>query len=72
MKKKSPIYIGLFFAICKIHHIRYKLALIRVPSHIHQLKNSELPQNEKMHFLLQVNTQFRSEGTKKFSLIVIG
>lgn len=34
--------------------------------HIHQLKNPELPQNEKMNFLLQVNTKFRSGGTIKF------
>lgn len=34
--------------------------------HTHQLKNSELPQNEKKNFLLQINTKFRPGGTKKF------
>ncbi|AJG85469.1 hypothetical protein FOR95_13475 [Bacillus anthracis] len=39
--------------------------------HTHQLKNSELPQNEKKNFLLQINTKFRPGGTKKFCLIVM-
>ncbi|PFQ87859.1 hypothetical protein COK28_22800 [Bacillus cereus] len=33
---------------------------IRGTPHAHQLKNSELPQNEKMRFLLQVSTKFCS------------
>ncbi|OPD43975.1 hypothetical protein BVG00_21250 [Bacillus cereus] len=33
---------------------------IVVQPHAHQLKNSELPQNEKKNFLLQINTKFRS------------
>ncbi|PFW86138.1 hypothetical protein COL27_05320 [Bacillus sp. AFS075960] len=33
---------------------------IRGIPHAHQLKNSELPQNEKMRFLLQVSTKFCS------------
>ena len=41
------------------------LAISWVPPHIHQLKNSELPQNEKMSFLLQVSTKFRSGGYYK-------
>lgn len=36
-----------------------------IPPHAHQLKNSELPQNEKKNFLLQINTKFLSGGTKK-------
>ncbi|WP_144502386.1 YolD-like family protein [Bacillus thuringiensis] len=39
---------------------------IGVPPHRYQVKNPELPQNEKMNFLLQVNTKFRSGGTIKF------
>ncbi len=37
-----------------------------IARHVHQLKNSELPKNEKMSFLLQFSTKFRSRNTIKF------
>ncbi|WP_025151037.1 hypothetical protein [Bacillus sp. H1a] len=48
----------------KLKLLRY--AMLGVSSHAHQLKNSKLPQNEKMSFLLPVSTKFRSGGTMKF------
>lgn len=39
-----------------------------VAPHTHQPKDSELPQNEKMSFLLQVSTHFHSGGYYKILL----
>ncbi|MBL2417100.1 hypothetical protein ELJ38_30565, partial [Klebsiella pneumoniae] len=38
--------------------------------HTHQLKNSELPQNEKKNFLLQINKKFFLKVLKNFNITI--
>ncbi|PDY25414.1 hypothetical protein CN923_12735 [Bacillus cereus] len=45
--------------------LTYEIREMLAGPHAHQLKNSELPQNEKMSFLLQVSTIFCSGGYYK-------